>query len=163
VQYASNIGCCIKALPRHIQRLVRNIPTLRTPSGWDPTIPVNIIIATDGSMTLGVGYHIWIVAAEDEDILLQGGIPDDGNLFLMQSYRSELGGVAAGPAVLGTLSRSGLINIAFTTFLCDNASSILSANRPLTDSIFHWIEGDHDLASTIKYVQENWCRGMDIT
>jgi hypothetical protein len=40
VPYTSNIGCCIKALPRHIQRLVGDIPTLRTPSGWDPTIPV---------------------------------------------------------------------------------------------------------------------------
>jgi hypothetical protein len=71
--------------------------------------------------------------------------------------------VAAGLAVLGTLSRSGLINIASTTFLCDNASVILSANRPLTDSIFHRIEGDHDLVSTIKDLQENWCRGLDIT
>jgi hypothetical protein len=79
-------GCCIKALPRHIQRLVGDIPTLRTPSGWDPTIPVNIIIATDGYETLGVGYHSWIVVTEDEDILLQGGGPDDGDLFIMQSY-----------------------------------------------------------------------------
>jgi hypothetical protein len=125
----SNIGCCIKALLRHIQRLVGDIPTLRTPSGWDPTIPVNIIIATDGSVTLGVGYHSWIVATEEEDILLKGGGTDDGDLFLMQSYRSELGGVEAGLTVLGTLSRSGLINIASTTFLCDNASVILSANR----------------------------------
>jgi hypothetical protein len=163
VTYTSNIGCCIKALPRHIQRLVGDIPTLKTPSGWDPTIPVNISIATDGSVTLCVGYHSWIVATEEEDILLQGGGPDDGDLFLMQSYLSELGGVAAGIAVLGTLSRSGLINIASTTFLCNNKSAILSTNRPLTDSIFHGIEGDHDLVSTIKDLQENWCRGMDIT
>jgi hypothetical protein len=162
VPYTSNIGYCIKSLPRYIQRFVGDIPTLRTPSGWDPTIPLNIIIATDGSVKLGVGYHSWIVATEDEDILLQGGGPDDGNLFLMQSYRSELGGVAAGLAVLRTLSRSGLIKIASTTFLCDNASAILSSNRPLTDSIFHWIEGDHDLVSTFKDLQETWCRGMDI-
>jgi hypothetical protein len=114
-------------------------------------------------VTLGVGYHSWIVATEDEDILFQGGRPDDGDLFLMQSYRSELGGVAAGLTVLGTLSRSGLINIASTTFLCDNESAVLSTNRPLIDSIFHRIEGYHDLVSTIKDLQENWCRGMDIT
>jgi hypothetical protein len=150
VPYTSNIGCCIKALPWHIQRLVSDIPTLRTPSGWEPTIPVNIIIATDGFVTLGVGYHNWIVATEDEDILLQGGGPDDGELFIMQSYQSELGGVAAGLAVLGTLSRSGLINIASTTLLCDNKSAVLSTNRPLTESIFHRIEEDHDLVSTIK-------------
>jgi hypothetical protein len=60
--------------------------------GWDPTIPVNIIIATDESVTLGVGCHSWIVATEEEYILLQGGGPDDGDLFLMQLYRSELGG-----------------------------------------------------------------------
>jgi hypothetical protein len=117
VPYTSNIGNCIKALPRHIQRLVGYIPTLRTPTGWDPTIPVYIIIATDGYVTLGVGYHSWIIATKEEDILLQGGGPDDVDLFLMQSYRSELGGVAAGLTVLGTLSRSGLINIASTTFL----------------------------------------------
>jgi hypothetical protein len=70
--------------------------------------------------------------------------------------------VAAGLAVLGTLSRSGLINIASTTFLCDNESALLSTNSPLIDSIFHRIEGDHDLVSTIKDLQENWCRGMDI-
>jgi hypothetical protein len=94
---------------------------------------VNIINDTDGLVTFGVGYHIWVVAAEDEDILLQGGGPDDGDLFLMQSYRSELGGIAAGITVLGTLSRSVLINIAAATFLCDNESVVLSTNMPLTD------------------------------
>jgi hypothetical protein len=82
---------------------------MRKPTGWDPKTPVNIIIATDGSVTFGVGYHSWVIATEDEDILLQGGGPDDGDLLLMQSNRSELGG-GAGLALLGTLSRSGLIN-----------------------------------------------------
>jgi hypothetical protein len=162
VPYTSNIGTCIEALPKHVQILVGDIPTPRTPAGWDPTTPVNIIIATDGSVTLGVRYHSWVVAAEDEDILLQGGGPEDGILFLMQSYRSDIGGVAAGLAVLGTLSRSGLINIASSTFMCDNESAFLSTNRPLTDIIFHRIEGDHALVSTIKDLQENWCRGLDI-
>jgi hypothetical protein len=85
------------------------------------------------------GYHSWVVATEDEDILLQGGGLDDCDLFIMQSCRSELGDVAAGLAVLGTLIRPGLINIASVTFMCDNESAILSTNRPLTDSIFHRI------------------------
>jgi hypothetical protein len=93
---------------------------------------------------------------------LQGGRPDDGDLFLMQSYRSELGGVASRLAVLGTLSRSGLINIASKTFLCNNEYAVLLTNRPLTDSIFHRIEGDNDLVSQIKDLQVNWCRGLDI-
>jgi hypothetical protein len=94
---------------------------------------------------------------------LQVGGPDEGGLFLMQSYRSELGGEAAGLAVLGAPSRSGLIHIASTTFLCNNESAILSAMRPLTDSIFHGTEGDHELVSTIKDLKENWCRDLDIT
>jgi hypothetical protein len=81
----------------------------------------------------------------------------------MQSYRSELGDVAVGLAVLGTIIRSGLINIASMTFLCNNKYAVLSTNRPLTDSIFHRIEVDHNLIITIKDLQENWCRGMDIT
>jgi hypothetical protein len=59
-----------------------------------------------------MGYHSFVVSTKDEDILLQGGAQEYGDIFLMQSYRSELGGVAAGTAVLGTLSRSGLVNIA---------------------------------------------------
>jgi hypothetical protein len=163
VPYTSNIGTCIKPLPRYVQRLVGDIPALRTPVGWDPTTPVNIIIATDGSATLGVGYHSWVVVTEDEDILLQGGGPDDGDLFLMQSYRSELGGVKEGIAVLVTLSRSDLINIASATLLCENESAVLSTNSPLTDSIFHHIEGDHASVSTIKDLQENRCHSLDIT
>jgi hypothetical protein len=45
-------------------------------------------------------------------------------LFLLKSYRSDLGGVAAGLTVLGTLSRSGIINIASVTFLCDKESAV---------------------------------------
>jgi hypothetical protein len=41
VPYTSNIGCCIKSILRNIQRLVGDIPTLRTPSGWDPTTQVS--------------------------------------------------------------------------------------------------------------------------
>jgi hypothetical protein len=163
VPYISNIGTCIEALPRHVQRLVGYIPAMRTPTGWHPTTPVNIIIDTYGSVNFGVGYHSWVVATEDEDILLEGGGPDDGNIFLMQSYISELGGVSVGLAISGTFSTSGLINITSVMFLCDNESTVLSTNRPLTDSIFHRIEGDHDLVSMIEDLQENWCRGLVIT
>jgi hypothetical protein len=67
------------------------------PSGWDPTTPVDIIISIDGSVTFGVGYHSWVVAMADEDILLKRGGLNDGDLFLMQSYMSELGGGGGGP------------------------------------------------------------------
>jgi hypothetical protein len=73
VPYTTEIGTCIKALPRYVQILFGDIPALRTPLGWDPTTLVNIIIATDRSLTFGVGYQSWVVAKEDEDILLQGG------------------------------------------------------------------------------------------
>jgi hypothetical protein len=124
---------------------------------------VDIIIAPDGSVAFGVGYNRWVIAAVDEGILLQGGGPDDGDLFHIQLNRSEVGGVVMGLAVLGTLSRSGLMNIASATFLCENESAVLSTKGPLTDSIFHRMEGDHDLVSTIKDLQENWCRGIEIT
>jgi hypothetical protein len=97
VPYTSNIGTCIEALPRQVQKLVGDIPAPRTPVGWDPTTLVNIIIDTDGSVNFGVGYHSLVVATEDEGILLQGGGQDDGDLLLMQSYRSELGGGDSGP------------------------------------------------------------------
>jgi hypothetical protein len=71
------------------------------------------------------------------------------------------GEVAAGLEVLGTLSRSGLLNIASAAFLCDNESAIVYTNRPLTDIIFQRIESDHNLVSTIKDLQENWYRDLE--
>jgi hypothetical protein len=44
-----------------------------------------------------------------------------------------------------------------------NESAVLSTNRPLTDSIFHCIEGDHTIVSTIKDLHYNWCCGLEIT
>jgi hypothetical protein len=110
VPYVSAIGEAFHALPKHVQRLVGDIGEFQTPRQLDVTKEVDLIIATDGSVLFGVGYHIWILATETEDILLAGGGPDDGPGKYMTSYRSELGGIIAGLAVLGTLTLSGLIN-----------------------------------------------------
>jgi hypothetical protein len=128
----SAIGEAFHALPKHVHRLVSDIGEFQTPIQWDVTKEVDLIIATDGSVLFGVGYHIWILATETEDILLAGGGPDDGPGKYMASYRSELGGIIAGLAVLGTLTRSGLINVMSTKFICDNSAAILASKRDLT-------------------------------
>jgi hypothetical protein len=76
-----------------------DLPDFQEPAGWDCTEPQYIIIATHGSVLFRVGYHSWLVATTTEDILLAGGGPDDGPQNLMISYRSELGGIAAGLGV----------------------------------------------------------------
>jgi hypothetical protein len=110
---------------------------------------VDLIIATDISVLFGVGYHSWILATEMEGILLSGVGPDNGPGKYMTSYRSELGGIIAGLAVLGTLLRSGVINVRRIKFICDNSAAILVSKRELTQSIFHRKEGDHDLIATM--------------
>jgi hypothetical protein len=80
----------------------------------------------------------------------------------MTSYKSELGGLAAGLAVLGTLVRSGLLNIRLVKCVCDKKSVILASNRQRTDSIFHKTETDFDVISTIQELQEMWCNNLDI-
>jgi hypothetical protein len=72
---------------------------------------MDIIVATDGSFLFGVGYHGYIIATRDEQILLSGGGPYDGPADLVSSYRLELSSIVAGLAALGTLFRSGRINI----------------------------------------------------
>jgi hypothetical protein len=160
--YISGVGNCIHALPKHVQLLVGNIPILDTPRGWDITEPKYIIVAMDRSVLFGVGYHIWVIVTSDEDILLTGGGPDDGDPLLMTSYRSELGGAAAGLAVLGTLARSGLISIRLVKCVCDNKLAILASNRQPTDSIFHKTETDFDVISTIQEIQEMWFNNLYI-
>jgi hypothetical protein len=97
------MGLSFIALPRNIQRLTCDIPALPTPAPFDFDKPVDLIISTDGSLLFGVEYHGWVLSTKEETILLRGGGPDDGIQSLMTSYRSELGGLVAGLAVLGTL------------------------------------------------------------
>jgi hypothetical protein len=58
--YTSGIGLSFLALPRHIQRLTGDIPELPTPTPFCFDEPVDLIIATDGSVLFGVGYHGWV-------------------------------------------------------------------------------------------------------
>jgi hypothetical protein len=81
----------------------------------------------------------------------------------MIPYRSEMGGIIAGNAVLGTLLRSGPINARCIKFICDNSAASLASKRDLTQSIFHRTEGDHYLIATMKYLQHNWCNNTENT
>jgi hypothetical protein len=80
----------------------------------------------------------------------------------MTSYRSEVGGLAAGLEVLDTLARSGIINIRSVKCVCDNKSEILASKRQSSDSIFHKTETDYDVKSTIHELQAMWCNNLDI-
>jgi hypothetical protein len=118
--YTSEIGECFHALPKHMRRLVGNIPDITLPANLDCTEPTDLIVATDGSVLFGVGYHSWLVSTKDEHTLLHGGGPDDGAPLYMTSYRCELGGICAGLAVIGFLEWSGRINIRTVRLVCDN-------------------------------------------
>jgi hypothetical protein len=110
---------------------------------------MDIIVATDGSLR----------STRDEQIMLCGGGPYDGPVDLMSSYRSELSGIVAGLATLGTLFRSGHINIRSVQFLCDNKSAVFAAKRPITDSIFFNTKGDWELIAMVHDLLDNLCSG----
>jgi hypothetical protein len=122
--YQSEIGDSFNSLPKHVQRLVGNIPQLTLPADLDPTEPQDLMVAMDGSVLFDVGYHIWVVSTKDEEIIISGGGPDDGAPNQMTLYRSELGGICAGMAVIRTMARSGKINIRSVRFVCDNESAV---------------------------------------
>jgi ribonuclease HI len=94
--------------------------------------------------------------------MLSGGGPDDGDQLIMTSYRSELGGIDSGLAVIDTLARSGKIKVTSVKSFCDNEAEIKACKRKRTQSVFHRTEGDHDLISTIHYLQEIWCKDIDV-
>jgi hypothetical protein len=91
-----------------------------------------------------------------------GGGDDDGDQLLMKSCMSELGGIASGLAVIGTLVRSGKIKVKLVKFVCDNDAAIKACKRKRTQSVFHRTKGNHDLISTIHYVQEHWCQDTEV-
>jgi hypothetical protein len=127
--YQSEIGDSFHSLPKHVRRLLGNIPQLTLPAYLDPSEPQYLIVATDGSALFDVEYHIWMVSTKDEDIIISGGGPDDGGPSQMTSYRSELGGICAGMAVIGTMARSGKINIISVRFVCENESAVKRCNQ----------------------------------
>jgi hypothetical protein len=86
VPYVSAIGEALHALPKHVQYLVGDIGEFQTPRQWYVTKEVDLIIAIDGSVLFGLGYHRWILATETEDILLAEGRPDDVPCKYMTSY-----------------------------------------------------------------------------
>jgi hypothetical protein len=84
--YTSGIGLSFIALPIHIQQLTGEIPAPPTPTPFDFDKRVDLIIATDGSVLFGVGYHGWVLATKEQTILLHRGGPDDRIQSLMTSY-----------------------------------------------------------------------------
>jgi ribonuclease HI len=162
ITYTSGIGDSCQALIRHIQRLVDNIPKLELLNGAESNEEQDLVVATDGSVVFGVGYHSWVVATDSEKVPLKGGGPDDGDQLFMTSYRSELGGIASGLSVIGTLVRSGKIRGKSVKLVCDNEAAVKICTRQRTQSVFHRTEGDHDIVSTIHYLQDTWCQDIDI-
>jgi malic enzyme len=65
IEYTAGIGETCHTLPRHIQRLVCNIPEIDIPNGMDVSEDQDIIVATDGSVVFGVGYHSWVVITDN--------------------------------------------------------------------------------------------------
>jgi hypothetical protein len=163
IAYTYAIGNCIHALLKHVECLVSRIPTISTPPGWDTTELKEFIVTTDVSVLFGAGYRSWVIATADEEILLTGGRPDDGEPLIVTSYQSELGELAAALAVIGALARPGIINICSVKCVCDNKSAIIASKRQPSDSIFHKIETDYDVISTIHELQAMWCNNTDMS
>jgi hypothetical protein len=81
----------------------------------------------------------------------------------MTSYRSELGGLVAGLAVLGTLFSSGAMNIHSIRFICDKESAVTAARRPKYERIFHNTSCDWDLIATIQDLIVLWYKGIALS
>jgi ribonuclease HI len=129
---------------------------IEVPRGLSFTDEHDIIVATDGSVVFGVDYHSWVVATDNEQVLLMDSGPYDWDQLIMTSYRSELGGIVSGLVVIGTLVRSIKIKVKSVKLVCDNEAAIKSCNIKRTQSVFHRTEGDCDLISTIHNLQESW-------
>jgi hypothetical protein len=78
-KYTSGIGLSFLALPRYIHQLTGDIPALPTPTPFDFDEPVYLIIATNGSLLFGVGYHGWVLSTKEEIILLRGGLTTESS------------------------------------------------------------------------------------
>jgi ribonuclease HI len=81
----------------------------------------------------------------------------------MTLYRSELGGIYAGMAVIGMMERSGNINIKSVKLACDNEAAVKRCNQKQTKSVFHNTEGDWDIVSTYRDLKKQWCDNICVS
>jgi hypothetical protein len=139
---------------------VGNIPELDLPDDFDCTEPTDLIVATDGSVLIGVGYHSRLIATKTEHVLLRGGGPDDGSPLYMTSYQLELGGICAGLTEIGVLARSGRINLQSVRMVCDNEAAVKRCNQELPESIYNNTESVWDLLDTYHTLRDEWCRDI---
>jgi hypothetical protein len=86
--YQSCVGAAAGVLPLHVQRLKGELRHFQRSPRLYCAMEVDIIIATDGSVLFGVGYHSWIIATTDKEIIMAGGGSDDGAQYQMASYHS---------------------------------------------------------------------------
>jgi hypothetical protein len=56
-EYTSEVSSAFFELPHHMQRLIGSIPDVITHRVYQEGKPMDIIVATDGSVLFGVGYH----------------------------------------------------------------------------------------------------------
>jgi hypothetical protein len=90
IEYTSGIGETYNTLPRHIQRLVSNIRELDVPNEMDVTVDQDIIVATDGSVIFGVGYHSWVVSTVNHFLITRIVAIRKLMLSTILSFRSEM-------------------------------------------------------------------------
>jgi hypothetical protein len=83
--YQSCVGASSGALPLHIQYIIGDMRHFQLPPHLVCTMEVDIIIAMDGLLLFGVGYHRWLIATTDKEILIAGGRSDDGTQDQMAS------------------------------------------------------------------------------
>jgi hypothetical protein len=107
--YETGVGDSGRQLSRHAQRLVGDIAALDVPENWDSNEPRDLLVASDGSVIFGGGYHIWLIATMDEKVILSCGGPDDGEPLLMMPYRSDLGGLCLGTRGTGDVVKIGAL------------------------------------------------------
>lgn len=82
------------------QRLIGPLPQLNEHEGMTTVHQLELetlLACSDGSyyQESHTGSHGWVLASNEQTILLQGAGPDDGHPLLMSSYHSELGGLLA--------------------------------------------------------------------
>jgi ribonuclease HI len=66
-------------------------------------------------------------------------------------------------AVIGTMARSGEINIRSVRLVCDNESAVKRCNQKQMKSVVHNIEGDWGLVSTYRDLNRQWCNNIDVS
>ncbi len=111
-----------------------------------------LLACSDGSHNpeSHTGCHGWVLASNEQELLLQGAGPDDGHPMLINSYRSELGGLITVLYIIYRICSHYQVASGKMKYYCNNKGVFATVFSPTVPGLTPYLQADAELVMEAK-------------